>query len=185
MGSVIAQNIILLGCLVVQVVTLRYLIKYVRATVGIQKAAGEQTQASQDLARWQRTQWDLDNRKQEWRELIEVWVRCAHRIESAKRSAQASTFAPFNKGAAQPIQEALGAAQAVLSNRLYIRDAVQKENLGSMWREIEGYYQPATTNFSDLSGFQEKWSVLHERLFTAAKTDLGIDRGAGFPEGDS
>jgi len=40
MGSPIAQNIVMLGGLVVQIVTLCYLIKYVRATVGMQKAAG-------------------------------------------------------------------------------------------------------------------------------------------------
>jgi hypothetical protein len=49
MGSPIAQSAILLGGLVVQIVTLCYLIKYVQATVGIQKAAVEQTKASQDL----------------------------------------------------------------------------------------------------------------------------------------
>lgn len=51
MGSPIAQNIVLLGGLVVQIVTLCYLIKYVRATLGIQKAAGAQTQTSQDLVK--------------------------------------------------------------------------------------------------------------------------------------
>ncbi|MGD0456850.1 MAG: hypothetical protein ABSC21_03795 [Terriglobia bacterium] len=51
MGSPIAQNIVMLGGLVVQIVTLCYLIKYVRATVGMQKAAGAQTQASQDLVK--------------------------------------------------------------------------------------------------------------------------------------
>jgi hypothetical protein len=51
MGSPIAQNIIMLAGLVVQIVTLCYLIKYVRATIGIQKAAGAQTQASQDLVK--------------------------------------------------------------------------------------------------------------------------------------
>jgi hypothetical protein len=45
------QSIVLLGGLVVQSVTLCYLIKYVRATVGIQKAAVAQTQASQDLVK--------------------------------------------------------------------------------------------------------------------------------------
>jgi hypothetical protein len=41
----------MLAGLVVQVVALCYLVKYVRATVGIQKAAVAQTQASQDLVR--------------------------------------------------------------------------------------------------------------------------------------
>lgn len=51
MGSPIAENTVLLGGLVVQIMTLCYLIKYVRATVGIQEAAAAQTQASQDLVR--------------------------------------------------------------------------------------------------------------------------------------
>jgi hypothetical protein len=49
MGSPVVQNIVVLGGLVVQIATLCYLIKYVRATAGIQKAAVAQTQASQEL----------------------------------------------------------------------------------------------------------------------------------------
>jgi hypothetical protein len=51
MGSPIVETIVLLGGLVVQIVTLCYLIKYVRATVGIQKATVAQTQTGQDLVR--------------------------------------------------------------------------------------------------------------------------------------
>jgi hypothetical protein len=51
MGSSVVQDGVMLAGLVVQVVALCYLIKYVRATVGIQKAAAAQTQASQDLVR--------------------------------------------------------------------------------------------------------------------------------------
>ena len=49
MTSLIVQDVIMLASLIVQIVTLCYLIKYVRATVGIQKAAVEQTKASQAL----------------------------------------------------------------------------------------------------------------------------------------
>jgi hypothetical protein len=51
MGSWFVQNIVLLVGLIVQIVTLCYLVKYVRATVRIQKAAVAQTQASQDLVK--------------------------------------------------------------------------------------------------------------------------------------
>jgi hypothetical protein len=51
MGSPIVQSIALFGGLVVQIVTLCYLIKYVRATIGIQRAAVAQTRAGQDLVR--------------------------------------------------------------------------------------------------------------------------------------
>lgn len=51
MGTPVAQNLIVFGTLAIQIVTLCYLVKYVRATVGIQKAAMEQTKASQDLVK--------------------------------------------------------------------------------------------------------------------------------------
>ena len=51
MASLIVQDVIMLASLIVQIVTLCYLIRYVRATVGIQKAAVAQTQTGQDLVR--------------------------------------------------------------------------------------------------------------------------------------
>jgi hypothetical protein len=110
MGSAIVQNIILLGGLVVQIVTLLYLIKYVRATKGIEesankqtevsqgllKAANDQTEASQELmavanaqarsseimARWQPEQWRRDSRGQEWRELVGALTASVSKIEA-------------------------------------------------------------------------------------------------------
>jgi hypothetical protein len=51
MGSPAAQNVIALLGLLLQVATLCFLIVYVRATIGIQKAAVAQTQASRDLVK--------------------------------------------------------------------------------------------------------------------------------------
>ena len=66
MGSPIVQDFIMLGGLVVQIVTLCYLVKYVKATVGIQKAGAEQTKASQDLVRAAKGQAEMS------RELVEA-----------------------------------------------------------------------------------------------------------------
>jgi hypothetical protein len=172
MGTQAAQNWLLMANLLAVCI-------YVCFTRRIYHASDKQATATRDLARWQRRQWELDGRKQEWRELIEVLVRCADQIDSAKRTAQVSTFGPFAKEGAERLQRSREAARAVLSNRLYIRNVVEREDLENLWREVEEYYKPANTNFGDLTGFQEKWKHLHETLVTAAKTDLGIDRGEG------
>jgi hypothetical protein len=164
MGSPIVQSIVLLGGFVVQIVTLCYLIKYVRATVGIQKAAVAQTQASQDLARWQPEQWRRDSRGQEWRELIGTLATSVLKIEAGPPP---HPFVPGTVAGAggfdrrEPIgdivvggmstreaealrdershwlNEALFAAARVISDRLLITDVLEREHIREEWREIE------------------------------------------------
>jgi hypothetical protein len=209
MGSAVAQNIILLGGLVVQVATLCYLIKYVRATKGIEeaanqqavvsrgllKAANDQTRANQDLmavanaqsksseelARWQPEKWRRDSRGQEWRELIGTLTKCAEEIESAKRmtQAQGAPFAALSKERAGRTRELLEAARVVLRDRLFIRDVVEREKIDNEWNEVQAYYRPLNTDFGNLPDFQQKWGQLHEKLLKAACEDLGMGGGEG------
>ncbi len=51
MGTTTTQNIILLAGLLVQIVTLIFLVRYVRATKGIENAANEQTNGTQNLVK--------------------------------------------------------------------------------------------------------------------------------------
>jgi hypothetical protein len=158
MGSPIVQSIILIGALVVQIVTLCYLIKYVRATIGIQKAAVAQTRASQDLARWQPEQWRRDSRGQEWRELIGTLTAAFSKIQAGPPP---HPFAPKTVGeptlgfaierlgeqireasalrdeTSHWLNEALFAAARVISDRLFITDVLEREHIREEWREIE------------------------------------------------
>jgi len=139
MASLVVQDVIMLASLIVQIVTLCYLIKYVRATVGIQKAAVEQTKASQELARWQRRQWLLDNRKQEWSEVIGTLTKCFPRIELA-RAAAPNVFATATAQWVARQEDgrwALLEAWSVINSRLFITEVLEKENVKEGWKEIE------------------------------------------------
>jgi hypothetical protein len=179
----------MLAGLVVQVVALCYLIKYVRATVGIQKAAGAQTQASQDLAQWQRRQWALDSRKQEWSELIGTLTECVQKIELAKAVAP-NVFAlatPQWVARQEEARRALLEAGGVISDRLFIKDVLEKERVREDWREIEVMSEgPASVSrdhtagvagFAGVTDLQQKWVTLHRKLVRAAQADLGVTVG--------
>jgi hypothetical protein len=164
MGSLTAQNIILVGGLVVQIVTLYYLIKYVRATKGIQEASNKQTELSQGLlgaadaqmevsrdlmaaanaqaaasekmARWQPEQWRRDSRGQDWKELVGALTECVLQIENAPLAP--NVFATgVVAGRSTMIRGALMDAARALNDRLFITDALEKEHIRVGWREIE------------------------------------------------
>jgi hypothetical protein len=158
MGSSTVQEAIMLGSLVVQIVTLCYLIKYVRATIGIQKAAVAQTQASERLARWQPEQWRRDSRGQEWRELLGTlttsvskilagppphpfvprrvgWrtgIGLGEAIMDQAREAEAS-----HDERSHWLNEALFAGERVIADRLLITDVLEREHIREGWIEIE------------------------------------------------
>ena len=109
-GTPVVQNVILFLAFAVNVVTLIFLVKYVRATKGIQDAANKKTgvsqgllgaalvqseasrdlmaaantqaAASERLARWQPEQWRRDSRGQEWRELIGTLTTSVSKIQA-------------------------------------------------------------------------------------------------------
>jgi len=163
MGSRIMQNIVMLAALVVQIVTLCYLIKYVRATVGIQRAAMEQTEASQDLARWQPEQWRRDSRGQEWRELIGTLTTSVTKIlagppphpfvpktvtdrrgfdrvemiETMIGGMSTREAEALRDEHSHWLNEALFAGERVIADRLLITDVLEREHIREGWIEIE------------------------------------------------
>jgi hypothetical protein len=147
-GTPIAQNVVLFLAFVVNVVTLVFLIKYVRATKGIQEAANKQTEVSQGLLRaanvqseasgnlmaaataqaaaserlagWQPEQWRRDSRGQEWREFIGTLTTSVSKIEGGP---QPHPFAPRTAG----VGTAAFAAQ--LMNRMLEAVALRNERM--------------------------------------------------------
>jgi len=189
MASLIVQDVIILASLIVQIVTLCYLIKYVRATVGIQRAAVEQTKASQDLAQWQHRQWELDNRKEEWRELISTLTRCFPKIGDMVAVAP-NVFAaatPQWVARQQEARSALLEASAAITNRLFITDVLERESVWEDWREVEvaldrpvpagGPQAPTLATSAAVTGIQQKCVALRRKLLRAAQADLGFAVG--------
>jgi len=127
MGTQAAQNWLLLANLLALGI-------YVWLTHGIKQASNEQTLASRKLAQWQRDQWQLDSRKQEWKELLETLTRCVQEIEKVK-SASVNTVAAWDY-----VNPALLEGSRVIRDRLFIADVVSREDredIESEWKEIE------------------------------------------------
>jgi hypothetical protein len=146
-GTPLAENVILFLAFGVNVVTLVFLIKYVRATKGIQEAANKQTEVSQGLlgaalaqsdasrglmaaanaqaaaserlARWQPEQWRRDSRGQEWRELIGTLTTSVTKIEAgpSPHPFAPRTAAAGMAGSAQQMMDRLMEAVALRSER--------------------------------------------------------------------
>jgi hypothetical protein len=209
-GTPVAQNVILSLAFALNVVTLIFLIKYVRATKGIQEAANKQTAASERLARWQPEQWRRDSRGQEWRELIGTLTTSVLKIEAGppphpfvprtvvERSAgvlfrlsediiggmTAGEWKAFRDECSYWRNEALFAAARVISDRLLIADALEREHIREEWREIElmsgdlPLYQENVTSTdgesATVTAFQQKWAQLRRKLVELARQDLGV-----------
>ena len=196
-SSMLVQNVILAASLVVSVVTLVFLVKYVRATKGIEKAAIDQAETTQELAksasdqtkvsqeliraankqaegsqaqaesgrelaRWQREQWELDSRKQEWRELISTLTRCVEMIRVGQRSQNNAEWL-------QTVQAARGNASTVITDRLFITTEITRDGLRDKWDEIAKMPFPNGMASPD---FQKKWHDLHKKLVELAQQDL-------------
>jgi len=181
MGSLITQNIVLLGGLIVQIVTLCYLIKYVRATQRIEKETVRQSETNRELAAWQRRQWELDSRKQEWRELIGTLTQCFQKIELEFANPTPNIFAQHTREWIADRSEAVSVrlkAAKVIDDRLFITDQLEKERVRECWTEIEAMSVSTPTQMGQpppgITDLQRKWAALHMKLVRAAQADLGI-----------
>ena len=194
MGTQNAQNWILLFGLVVNITTLVAVIIYVRATGRIAKEAVKQSAASRELAQWQRKQWELDGRKQEWSELIGAVTEAFQKVELVMEPVPHVFAIATPEAAARQAERrwALLKAAAALNDRLFILDVVEKEHIREEWREIEVMSDqlnpvqqgqiPATTSTAGITDFQLKWVAFHRKLVRAAQADLGIAAGKGMTD---
>jgi hypothetical protein len=80
--------------------------------------------------------------------------------------------------------EALFAAARVICDRLFITDVLEREHIREEWREIEvmsgdlplSHQDARATNGRSvtITGFQEKWTKLRQKLVRLAQQDLGV-----------
>ena len=71
--------------------------------------------------------WILDNKKQEWRELVDTMHECFDRM------------ADFSSEANESIQE----GYRILRNRIFIADVISKERIMESWQKLVEYSQSA------------------------------------------
>ena len=125
--------------------------------------------------RWHHTHWVLENKKQEWRELIDALVECAREISKSKRAKPE-----------QPEYSQLFPAQlkgsVFIQNRIFIAKVVERNSIKDDWNELLRISDLLTTQertagnepiFLD-SNFRMRFAEFHRKLVSVAQKDLGI-----------
>lgn len=119
-----------------------------------------------------------DNKKAEWRDLIDKMDTCLSRTQGAfKHPASERLSDPFNYMAT------LGIGSGVMNDRIFIADVLKKSGLTQKWRDIMAYVcssdSPRDQNqqggLPTLTGYMTKVNAFQDELVRVSREDLGID----------
>ena len=127
-------------------------------------------------AKQRHREWVKDNKKAEWRELIDKMITCLSRTQGAlSHPASERLTEPFNYTAT------LAIGNGVLNDRIFIADVLKKSGITSKWRDIIAYVcasdsprdetQPLPTE----NGYRLKANAFQDEIVRVARADLGID----------
>jgi len=150
------------------------LVVYVCFTRRISIAANEQTAESRMLAKWQRQQWQLDSRKQEWMELVGALTRCAQKIIDARSNVKeiGGVWDPYLKPAKQE-------GERIISDRLFISDSLERNKIKSDWESFNEVSLERTEKEPEVVELGRKlsdcWNNLRHKLMELAKADLNTE----------
>ena len=130
--------------------------------------------------RGQHRVWINDNKKAEWRELIDGLNESIERMGYA-----------FEHGVARVASDpllnwvgALGAGNRVVRGRIFIADVIEKRGIVKAWDELMGYVlssdNPRTPGqhggMPTLNGYNIKAIALQDQIIRVSREDLGIVR---------
>jgi len=115
---------------------------------------------------WQRRQWVQDNKRAEYRELINYLRICAHDMRK-KSIANESGIGASNSGDDDLLDvdgpEASG--YNMISDRFFIDDVMDRENIRKRWQAVFNQQ-------SDSSKLWAEWSTFYNALMKIARSDL-------------
>jgi hypothetical protein len=127
--------------------------------------------------RQQRKNWISDNKKLEWRELIDA-LREAIRVMAFRFDIEM----PFNvvTGAEQRYnEEAKRRGETIIRDRIFIATKVHNSGLFDQWVELVKDCEEADVSFRErpktLSGFIARAHAFQRELIRVSREDLGID----------
>jgi hypothetical protein len=148
--------------------------------------------------RWQRKQWSSDNKKEEYRNLLDALGECVQKIKGLKERVFISNRSSFDYSANteeaerlrqsnesnllnNQIIETLRGASKVLEDRLFIDAALRKHKVKERWARLEemanrrGSFLPPAPNQPtfDSAAFSLAWQELANEIRHIAKQDIG------------
>lgn len=121
--------------------------------------------------------WVLDNKKLEWRELIDEMQVCFNRMVYA--------FQDFNviSGADDSNDPEAGMRKGyrILRNRIFIADAIAEHKIMEQWQELLAYVhsarmprEPRQQGAPTHVGYNERAGALQDRLMEVARLDIEV-----------
>ena|SRR5713101_1194834 len=122
--------------------------------------------------------WVKDNKKAEWRELMDEMDTCLSRTQGAfQRSVSERLTDPFNYMAT------LGIGSRVMNNRIFIADVLKKSGITQKWRDIMTYVcssdSPRDKNqqggLPTMNGYISMVNAFQEELVRVSREDLCIE----------
>jgi hypothetical protein len=115
---------------------------------------------------WQREQWLLDKRTEEYRELLSTLAANVERM--ARYSIDFGMSFPDKKEEQKRVvfDRAASIGKAVIQDRLFVAHLMREHEILDRWKLLAGE--------RDFSSFWNHWKALHEAIVEAARKDLGI-----------
>lgn len=127
-------------------------------------------------SRLQRRNWINDNRKLEWRELIDELHGCMLPMGYAFRWTGSSRSLEERAAERTEISRAVLRGSQVIRNRLFIADVLKKHGIAERWNNLS---EMTDTSDADLPAkaraFLDEFAALENDVLTLSRRDLGVD----------
>ena len=127
-------------------------------------------------SRLQRQNRIFDNRKLEWRELIDELHGCMQLMGAAFRWKGSSASLEERAIERTQISRAVVRGSQVIRNRIFIADVLTKHRIADRWKKLS---EMTNTSSADLQAkarvFLDEFAALENEVLNLARRDLGID----------
>jgi hypothetical protein len=127
-------------------------------------------------SRREHRRWALDNRKLEWRELIDTLHTCLWTLGYAFQPVR--VFMPGEEG---DVQDAMQNGFRVIRDRIFIADALQRHQVLEQWKELVAYVtaatlprEPGQRGAPTITEFNARGAAFEDKLLMMAREDLKL-----------
>jgi hypothetical protein len=123
--------------------------------------------------------WVLDNKKLEWRELIDKLHACICNMGYAFQEIRT-----FEHGGEGDVDFAIRSGSRVIRDRIFIADAIQQHQVLKQWEELAAYVtaagcprEPGQHRAPTITGFETLGAAFEDKLLATAREDLRLGKG--------
>lgn len=129
-------------------------------------------------SRREHRRWILDNKKGEWRELIDTLHTCLWNLAYAFQPV--SCFTQDGEG---DVHSAVQKGFRVIRDRIFIADAIERHQVLELWKGLVAYVDAATAprepgqrGAPSISEFNARGAAFEDKLLLMAREDLRLRR---------